>query len=77
MAAATRHLLSLTSELFDKSDAVFAESKKLAKLDTRLASAASSLRDLQVECRSVGNELSTRVASSGALAGALSSCAQP
>lgn len=74
MAAATRNLLSLTSELFDKSEAVFAESKKLTKLDSRLASSSTALREMQHESRSVGHWLSERLGSSGTLAAALASC---
>lgn len=74
MAGATRNLLSLTSELFDKSDAVFTESKKLVKLQDRLASGSTTFKELIHECRPVGQGFAERLAGSGALAAALASC---
>jgi hypothetical protein len=74
MAAATRQLLSVTSELYDRGDLVFAESKRLTKLDAKVASAASSLSDALRHAQPSESTLSSRLSSSGVLEKALSDC---
>lgn len=74
MAAATRQLLSVTSELYDRGDLVFAESKRLTKLDAKVASAASSLSDALRHAQPSESTLSSRLSSSGVLEKALFDC---
>ncbi len=72
MAAATRQLLSVTSELFDHADFVFAESKRLTKLDSKVASAAVCVQDALRDARP--RRVVSESLSSGVLTKSLQEC---